>query len=128
MPEVIDKKMPIVLGSCVRVKNAEGNPGVLVCIQVESNDGRDEYCILLTEDELRKLPRLIADFDDIVVAGRIYVKFINGSNYYCVKLKDWNGTEFIAAFDIGFWRKCFERAAANPDSCTKKGIITDLLD
>ena len=126
MPEIIDKGMPIVLGNCVRVRNDEVD--VLVCVQVESNDGKDEYCILLTEDELKKLPRMVADCGDVVVAGRIYVKFIGGKNYYCVKLKDWNGAEFVGAFDIGFWRKCFERAMDNPKSCTKKGIVTDILD
>jgi len=129
---IIDKSMKVVLGNCIRVSNMEKKhrleASVYVCIQVESEDGRDEYAILLTQGEYDKIIK--ADTVEMkgMVPGRIYHRHILGKNYYAVRLKGYDDLEFIGLFEIPDWKKFFERALKHPESCTKKGIITDLLD
>ncbi len=136
-PMILDENMPVVLGNCIRVENVEKSLGeeknpeeadVFVCVQVESENGNDEYPILMTQQELERLPRV--DFMDMseMVAGRAYPKFIKDKNYYCVKLLAYDGETFVGAFDIGYWKDCFIRAMSHPRSCTKKKFITDVLD
>ena len=56
---ILDSDMPVVLGNCIRVENVEkrngvaplDDEGVFVCVQVENETGKDEYCILLTQAE-----------------------------------------------------------------------------
>ena len=136
MPKILDTNLPVVMGNCIHVLNVEKeqNPrlkneaDVFVCIQVENENGKDEYCILLTQEEYDKLEK--ATFSDMkeMVAGRIYTKFINDNNYYCVKMKDSTGDVFVGVFDIGDWSDYFKRALSHPQSCTKKKILTDLFD
>jgi hypothetical protein len=133
---ILDRDIPVVLGNCIRVENVEKSNGVapsndedvLVCMQVESENGKDEYCILFTLDEFDRIPRLEGMDERQMIAGRIYMKFIGYKNYYLVKMKGYDGIGFVGMFDIGFWADCFKRAITHPNSCTKKGFITDILD
>ena len=133
---ILDNDMPVVLGNCIRVENVEKRNGVassddedvFVCVQVENENGQDEYCILLTQDEFDRLPRIEGMDDSRMIAGRIYAKFIRDKNYYLVKMKGYDGIGFVGIFEIGFWADCFERAITHPMSCTTKGFITDILD
>ena len=129
---IIDKSMKVALGNCIRVSNMEKKhrleANVYVCIQVESEDGNEEYAILLTQGEFDKIMK--TDTIDMkgMVSGRIYTKFLLFKNFYTVRLKSYDGTEFVGVFDIAEWKKYFERALKHPNSCTKKGFVTDLLD
>lgn len=133
---ILDSDMPVVLGNCIRVENVEKNNGVapsddedvFVCVQVENETGKDEYCILLTQEEFDRLPRIEGMDDRRMIAGRIYAKYVGNKNYYLVKMKGYDGIGFVGIFEIGFWADCFERAITHPRSCTKKGFITDMLD
>lgn len=133
---ILDRDISVTLGNCIRVKNVEKSNGVassddedvLVCMQVENENGKDEYCILFTLDEFDRIPRLEGMDESQMIAGRIYVKFIGHKNYYLVKMKGYDGIGFVGMFDIGFWADCFKRAITHPKSCTKKGFITDILD
>ena len=133
---ILDNDMPVVLGNCIRVENVEKRNGVapsndedvFVCVQVENENGQDEYCILLTQDEFDRIPRVEGMDGSQMIAGRIYTKFIRDKNYYLVKMKGYDGIGFVGMFEIGFWADCFKRAIAHPMSCTKKGFITDILD
>jgi hypothetical protein len=129
---IIDKNMKVCLGNCIRVSNVEKKnrleSSVYVCIQVESEDGKSEYAILLTQGEYDKIIK--ADTFDMkdMVPGRIYAKFILSKNYYTVRLKGYDGVEFVGLFEIGDWRKYYERALKHPNSCTKKSFLADILD
>ena len=135
---IVDANMPIVLGNCIRVKNVEqseglvsGEPEVFVCVQVENETGKNEYAILLTEDEFEKVKaNAVMCDDENMIAGRIYTRFdkIESKNYYCVKMKDWTNRVFIAMFEIGDWSKCYMQAINHPKSCTRKSLLTDILD
>lgn len=133
---ILDNDIPVVLGNCIRVENVEksnlvapvGDEDVLVCVQVENENGKDEYCILLTQDELDRIPRFEGMDERQMVAGRIYTRFIGDKNYYLVKMKGYDGVVFVGMFDIGFWADCFRRAVTHPKSCTKKSLITDIFD
>lgn len=136
MAKIIDIHMPIVMGNCIHVLNIEKEvdsklskePNVFICIQVENEDGKVEYPILMTQDEYDKLERAVFPNMKDMIAGRIYVMFIRDNNYYCVKLKDVNGDVFVGVFDIGDWAEYYKRATHHPKSVTKKSIITDILD
>ena len=133
---ILDSSMPVVLGNCIRVNNVEkqlgttndGEDDLFICVQVESENGKDEYCILLTQREFDKLPRIEQAGMGDMVAGRIYRKFIEDTNYYLVLLRGYDGSQFVGKFEIGFWAKCFQRAIMHPKSCTRKGILTDMAD
>lgn len=135
---IIDKDMPVVLGNCIRVWNVEKSegtaydgPDVFVCVHVESETGKDEYCILLDEKEFEQVKKNGIPCDDLdMIAGRIYPRFdkVERKNYYCVKMKDWENKEFVAMFDIGDWSKFYMAAISHPKSCTKKNLLTDILD
>ena len=133
---ILDSDIPVVLGNCIRVENVEKRNGVapvddddvLVCVQVENETGNDEYCILLTQDELDRIPRAEGMDESRMVAGRIYTRFIGDRNYYLVRMKGYDGIGFVGMFEIGFWADCFRRAITHPMSCTRKGFITDILD
>ena len=133
---IIDKNMPVALGNCIRVKNVEqseglahNEPDVFVCIQVENETGENEYCILLDEEKFAQVRKNAMFCDDgNMVAGRIYTRFVKFRNCYCVKLKDWTNQVFIALFDIGEWSRCYVNAIAHPKSCTRKSLLTDVLD
>ena len=134
---ILDEGMPVALGNCIRVENVEKSLGLernpeegdeFVCIQVESEGGKDEYPILLTPKEMEKLPRARGAIADEMVAGRAYQRFVGGTNYYCVRLKTKDGDSFVGVFDIGFWKCCFARAVEHPRSCTRKGVIRDMFD
>ncbi len=131
-PMIIDKNMKVVLGNCIRVSNVEKKhrleANVYVCIQVESEDGKEEYPILLTQGEYDNIMK--TDTVDMkgMISGRIYTKFMLFKNFYIIRLRGYDDSEFVAVFDIAAWKKYFERALKHPNSCTKKGIITDILD
>ena len=136
MSKILDTNLPVVMGNCIHVVNVEKelNPrltneaDVFICIQVENEEGKDEYCILLTQDEYDKLKKGTFPNMKDMIPGRIYHKFIVDNNFYCVKLKDPSGEVYVGVFDIGDWSKYFQRALSHPQSCTKKHIITDLFD
>lgn len=132
----IDRKVPVFLGNCIRVENVEkkldggrlaSEPDRFVCIQVEEEDGYEEYCILLTELELDRLPRVDASLGG-AVQGRAYRRFIGGYNVFCIRLKDWNGGVFTCVFSALKWKECYERALLHPKSCTVKNRIVDFFD
>ena len=131
-PMIIDKSRKVVLGNSIRVSNMEKQhkleADVYVCIQVESEDGKSEYPILLTPGEYERLPKTDAIKKEGMIAGRVYTKFFNYKNYYVVRLMGYDDTEFVAIVDIADWKKYYERALKHPNSCTKKGMLTDLLD
>lgn len=131
MPYIYDEDMPIILGNCIRVLNADSTKeehDSFVCIQVESEDGRTEYPILMTLLEYDKLEHVVNDDMKKMVAGRIYPAFIHGKNYYCVKLNGYDKEEYIGIFDIGDWAKYYRRAVEHPKSVTKKSLLTDIFD
>ena len=131
-PMIIDKNRKVVLGNSIRVSNIEKKhrleADVYICIQVESEDGKEEYPILLTPSEYSGLQKTDAIKTDGMVSGRIYTKFIGYKNYYVIRLTGYDDDEFVAFIDIADWKKYYERALKHPNSCTKKGMLTDLLD
>lgn len=136
MAEILDKDFPVHMGNCIHVVNCdkESNPklvkepDVFICIQVEDETGKDEYPILMTQDEFDKLEKAVFPDMDNMIPGRIYSKFLLKTNFYCVKLKEDNGQVYVGVFDIGAWATYFRRAISHPMSCTKKSLITDLFD
>ena len=136
MAEILDKDMSVVMGNCIHVVNCEkkddaryaAEDDVLICIQVENESGREEYPILMTQDEFDKLEKgYLPDMDDMVM-GRIYPKFITDKNFYCVKLKENTNDIYVGIFDIGDWSTYYRRAIDHPKSVTHKSMITDLFD
>lgn len=136
MAEILDKDLPIHMGNCIHVVNCEKKsnlnlakePDVFICIQVEDETGKDEYPILMTQDEFDKLEKAVLPDMDSMIPGRIYHKFLINTNRYCVKLKEDNGQVYVGVFDIEAWATYFKRAISHPMSCTKKSFITDLFD
>ena len=132
MSTLIEENLPVVMGNCIRVDNVDKlddkEPDQFICIQVENETGKEEYPILLTEDEFKNIKRWLPNEMKTMIAGRIYIKFFVDANYYCVKLRIGKNKSFVGIFRISDWIKYFKRAAAHPKSCTKKNIITDILD
>ncbi len=132
MAKIIDTDMPIKMGNCIHVQNCDkachDDFETYICIQVEEETGDEEYAILVTDEELSKTKRYVAKDTVNMIPGRIYTKFILGENFYCVKLNDKKGGTFVAAFPIRDWVVYFKRAISHPNTCTKKSLMTDLLD
>lgn len=131
-PMIIDKGRKVVLGNSIRVSNIEKKhrleADVYICIQVESEDGKEEYPILLTPSEYIGLSKTDAIRKEGMVSGRVYTRFFKYKNFYVVRLTGYDDEDFVAVIDIADWKKFYERALKHPNSCTKKGMLTDLLD
>lgn len=128
---MIDGSAKVVLGNCIRVRNLDrkdGEPDTLVCIQVESENGKDEYPILMTEDDFHEIGVVDDGDSDGMVAGRVYGRKFGRSMRYCVKLNDEELGCFVASFEKWKWMQHFQMAATHPNSCTRKSLITDILD
>ena len=136
MPEILDTNIPIVMGNCIHVANCEkkentslaAEADVFICIQIENENGKDEYSILMTQEEFDNLKKGVFPDMDKMIFGRIYPKFITNKNFYCVKLKENNDNVFVGIFDIGDWAEFYKRAIEHPKSCTRKSMLTNLLD
>ena len=131
MTKILDENFPVVMGNCIHVLNEDDTDPkekVLICIQVENETGKVEYPIMLTQDEYGALTLISFEEPIDMVPGRIYPKYIDGANCYCVKLKDVSGSVFIGKFRIDQWRDYYNRALRHPKSITHKSIITDLFD
>ena len=136
MAELIDD-IKIVLGQCVRVHNTEKKQGkdragaaTYVAMQVEDENGDNERCLLFTETEFTDMEfiRLPESIYGGMKLGRLYPAEIAKHCCYLVKSRHWNGGIIVKRISITQLTKADNRAAKHPESCTKKSLLTDLMD
>jgi hypothetical protein len=138
MAELIDD-MPIKLGQLIRVRNVERSKDLknhraesieYVSLQIEDEDSNNERCILFTHIEHTDmesvgLPEVLTEK---MVYGRLYPCIIGKRSTFFCKVKHWDGRTRILRISKTQLTKMDKRAKAHPDSCTKKSLLTDMMD
>jgi hypothetical protein len=135
---VIDD-VKIVLGQCIRVKNVEKEQhpesykrycDEYIAIQVEDYSGDDEYCILLTHIDHTDMESVQFPYSMLnnMVAGRIYPVTIANKKTNLIKVNHWDGRTRILRISNGQLDAAKKRAKNHPFSCTKKSVLTDMMD
>lgn len=98
-------------------------------LQVESNDGGGEECLLFTAKELESLP--VVDTGLNLRDGRLY-PFSDGAFHgYIVRTTEKYGDRWLAVIRKLSMRRYLharERSGRNPEDVTRKSWLTDLLD
>ena len=134
----IDKNK-IVLGQCVRVNNVEkkNNPkkrrfesDEYVAIQIEDYSGNDEHCILLTIIEHTDLETVELNKSMLngMVTGRLYPVTFGNKKTYLLKVNHWDGRTRVLRMSYSQLVSAEYRASKHPKTCTKKSLLTDLMD
>lgn len=130
--DIIDDNLKVVLGQLIRVKNLAKRPtenDVYVSLQVEDEDGENERCILLSEQEAADMEKINADIlIKALVPGRFYKFTINRHRTNVIKVKNFMGSEVILRMSDSQLARAERRAQRNKEDLTKKGFFTNLFD
>ena len=139
MNEHVIDEVNVVLGQCIRVWNMERcldaakhsrECNQYIAIQVEDYSGKEEYCILLTHinhTDMESVQLPMSMLNDMV-AGRLYPVVIAKKETYLVKVAHWDGRTRILRISKKQLQEATDRAISHPLSCTKKSMLTDMLD
>lgn len=124
--------LTVKLGQLIKIENKEKKStenSYYIALQVENYDGKNERCILFTENEVKNATRINYDnfFIEYMKAGRL-CPFIFNSNSYLIKVFDENEQELVLKFSKKVIEAADERARKNPEDLTKKSFFRNLID
>lgn len=124
--------LTVKLGQLIKIENKEKKSTeneFYIALQVEDYDGKNERCILFTENEVKNATRINYDnfFVENMKAGRL-CPFIFNSYSYLIKVFDENEQELILKFSKKTIEAADLRASKNPEDLTKKSFFRDLID
>lgn len=125
-------ELTVKLGQLIKIENKEKKSTeneFYIALQVEDFDGKNERCILFTENEVKNATRISYDnfFVENMKAGRL-CPFVFNSNAYLIKVFDENEQELVLKFSKKVIDAADLRATKNPEDLTKKSFFRNLID
>ena len=116
------------LGVLIKIKNTKKQKNendFYISLRIEDENGKNERCLLFTEDEIKKMEKIKLPFiQEDMSFGKIYKASIGNINTNLIKVK--NGTETVVfRISESQLKKADFRSIKNVEDLTKKGFLVD---
>jgi hypothetical protein len=135
MAKLLEDK-EVLAGVAIRVENQNRKPmedEEYYAIWLEDSDGDNERCVLLTDNEVERLPKFEScELAKVMVRGRLYragchAASSQSKNSSFVKI-ELNGENIVVRVSPVLLKRAEARAKRNYGDLTRKSFITNLLD